>query len=58
MQLLDSVPEVVIDDEAALDAARPTVVTTGTVTYELQVQKASGVPAVTEALVDLPVAQA
>lgn len=47
-----------IDDQAALDAARPTVGITGNVTYRLQVARASGSNTVTSAYADFRAAQA
>ena len=47
-----------IDDQAALDAARPTVGITGNVTYRLQVARASGSNSVTAAFADFRAAQA
>ena len=47
-----------IDDQAALDAARPTVGITGNVTYRLQVARASGSNTVTAAFADFRAAQA
>ena len=47
-----------IDDQAALDAARPTVGITGNVTYRLQVARASGTNTVTSAFADFRAAQA
>lgn len=49
---------VYIDDQAALDAARPTVGITGNVTYRLQVARASGTNLVTSAYADFRAAQA
>lgn len=49
---------VYIDDQAALDAARPTVGITGNVTYRLQVARASGTNSVTSAYADFRAAQA
>lgn len=46
-----------INDEAALDAARPTAVNVGAVTYRLEVQRTSG-GAINSAFADLRVAQA
>jgi len=47
-----------IDDQAALDAVRPTVGITGNVTYRLQVARASGSNTVTAAFADFRAAQA
>lgn len=47
-----------IDDQAALDAARPTAGITGNVTYRLQVARASGSNTVTSAYADFRAAQA
>ena len=47
-----------IDDQPALDAARPTVGITGNVTYRLQVARASGTNTVTSAFADFRAAQA
>jgi hypothetical protein len=47
-----------IDDQATLDAARPTVGITGNVTYRLQVARASGTNTVTSAFADFRAAQA
>jgi hypothetical protein len=47
-----------IDDQATLDAARPTVGITGNVTYRLQVARASGSNTVTAAFADFRAAQA
>ena len=49
---------VYIDDQAALDAARPTAGITGNVTYRLQVARASGTNSVTSAFADFRAAQA
>lgn len=46
-----------IDNESSLDAARPTAVNLGDVTYRLEIQRTSGF-AVTDAMADLRVAQA
>ncbi len=50
--------DIYIDDQAALDAARPTVGITGNVTYRLQVARASGTNTVTSAYADFRAAQA
>ena len=47
-----------LDDQPALDAARPTVGITGNVTYRLQVARASGTNTVTSAFADFRAAQA
>ena len=50
--------EIQIDDQPALDAARPTVGITGNVTYRLQVARASGFNTVISAFADFRAAQA
>ena len=50
--------DIYIDDQPALDAARPTVGITGNVTYRLQVARASGTNTVTSAFADFRAAQA
>jgi hypothetical protein len=50
--------DIYIDDQAALDAVRPTVGITGNVTYRLQVARASGFNTVTSAYADFRAAQA
>ena len=47
-----------LDDQPALDAARPTVGITGNVTYRLQVARASGSNTVISAFADFRAAQA
>lgn len=49
---------VFIDDQAALDAARPAAGITGNVTYRLQVARASGTNTITAAYADFRAAQA
>jgi hypothetical protein len=50
--------DIYIDNQAALDAARPTAGITGNVTYRLQVARASGSNSVTAAFADFRAAQA